>query len=158
MSEDTSHLITILFGTETGNSEGLARGLSERAIEKGYETEVLNLGELKVDELQEMGFMVIVTSTWGEGDPPGAAEDFCLNLYDAQKPDLSHCYYSVVALGDTSYEDFCGCGRRVDESLAKLKATKFMDRKELDVEFEDDYKAWEDEFFAKLAKSASVKA
>ena len=103
-----------------------------------------SLANTKVSDLANMKFMILVTSTWGDGEPPGGAVEFCETLYEAKEPNLSGMLYSVVALGDTSYEDFCGCGRRVDEALTRLGAKSFAPRKELDTDFEETFEPWLD--------------
>jgi sulfite reductase (NADPH) flavoprotein alpha-component len=144
--------LTVLYGTQSGNSESLAKKIIDEADKIGYSTDVKNIKDLKVRDLANIGLSVIVISTWGEGDPPGDAENFCKELYSAREPDLSSSVlYTVLALGDRSYADFCGCGRRVDESFTKLKANKFLPRQELDVDFETDFNKWKKTLFDKIA-------
>ena len=82
----------------------------------------------------------MIISTWGEGDPPSEAEDFCNDLYEGEGvPDLAHLDFAVCGLGDTGYDVFCGCGKDVDAALEKHGATRFIDRVDLDVDFDDDF-------------------
>ena len=94
--------------------------------------------------------LAIVISTWGEGDPPDDAEEFCFDLYDGKAGDLPGVEFSVCSLGDSSYDDFCGCGRKVEEALVKAGAKKILDRADLDVDFEDGYEEWANKFIATL--------
>lgn len=142
-----SNVLHILFGTETGNAEDLANRTLEKAKKLGLETTIENVADISVDKLKEYQKVLIVISTWGDGDPPGEATDFCEAIEEGELTDVSHLQYTVLALGDHDYEDFCGCGRKVDEGLAKAGAQKYMDREELDVDFEDAYEAWADRFF-----------
>ena len=134
--------IKVLFGTMTGNSEDLAEQTVEKLKEAGHDVELESLDGFETDKFSEMQRAIIVISTWGEGDPPDECEDFCFSLYDGKAPDLKHLDYCVLALGDSSYDDFCGCGRKVDDAVQKLGGQRFMDRKELDVDFDDDFDAW----------------
>lgn len=148
--------LTVVYGTETGNSEKLAKEVIAEANKREYATDIKSVANLKPDSLKDMGLLLVVISTWGEGDPPAQAEAFCKELYKATGPDLSdNVLYSVLALGDTSYEDFCGCGRRVDESIAKMGGVQMMSRKELDVDFEADFKAWKEQFFKRIEELAA---
>lgn len=142
--------LTVLFGSMTGNAEDLAERTADRAKEEGYEVKFESLDDYSPDSLADDQRVVIVIATWGEGDPPDECEDFCFALYDGKTPDISHLEFCVLALGDSSYDDFCGCGRKVDEAFEKQGAKRFMERKELDVDFDDDYDEWADKFFDTL--------
>lgn len=134
--------LTILFGTMTGNAEDLATQIQERADELGFATDVKDLAAYPAEDLSQETEVAIVISTWGEGDPPDEAEDFCFGIYDKKISDLENVRYSIVGLGDSSYDDFCGCSRKLDESLEKHGATRVMDRVDLDIDFEDGFEAW----------------
>ena len=132
----------VLFGTMTGNAEDLAERVAETLKEGGHEVTLDSLDGYETASFSDLQRFIIVISTWGEGDPPDECEDFCYALYDGKVPDLKHLEFCVLALGDSSYDDFCGCGRKVDEAVEKLGGQRFMDRKELDVDFDDDFDAW----------------
>jgi sulfite reductase (NADPH) flavoprotein alpha-component len=148
----------VLFGTESGNSEKLAssieltaKEITKQAGDKAkFEVVRKNLKDVKVDDLAGMDNFVIVISTWGEGDPPGSCEKFCLDLYKASSPSLSGKNYAVLAMGDVAYADFCGCGRRVDEAIAKLGAKSIMPRQDMDLDYASSFEKWAVELFAKL--------
>lgn len=143
--------ITILYGTETGNAEDLANQTLERAEAAGLEVKLVGAMDFSVADLADTQRLICVISTWGEGDPPSEAEDFCHDLYDGNDvPDLSHLEFTVCALGDTGYDEFCGCGVKVDAALEKHGATRFHEIAKLDVDFDDDFEAWSDALFAKL--------
>jgi len=144
--------VKVLFGTMTGNAEELANDLAERLETAGIGAEVADAAEYDVPNLQSESKVAIVISTWGEGDPPDDAEDFCFDLYDGKAGDLSKMQFAICSLGDSSYDDFCGCGRKVEESLIKAGAKKIIDRVDLDVDFEEGYEKWADQ----LVKALSV--
>ena len=145
-----SNELTILYGTETGNAEDLANRTLEKAKKLGLQATIENIADISVDKLKEYQQVLIVISTWGDGDPPSEAVDFCEAVEEGQLPELPRLRYTVLALGDRDYEDFCGCGRKVDEGLAKAGAKAYMKREELDVDFEDTYEPWAERFFTAL--------
>ena len=134
--------LTILFGTMTGNAEDLATQVQERADETGLQTEIKDLADYPAESLKEESEVAIVISTWGEGDPPDEAEDFCYAVLDQKVTGLNHLKYAIVALGDSSYDDFCGCGRKLDEALSAQGATRVIDRVDLDIDFEEGFETW----------------
>ncbi|HUH47656.1 MAG TPA: flavodoxin domain-containing protein, partial [Arenibacter sp.] len=99
--------ITILFGSHTGNSEALAQQFALQAQESGIETEVADMAFFKTRDLKNITNLAVIVSTQGLGDPPVQAEDFYNFLHGKKAPDLSHIQFSVLALGDSSYVDFC---------------------------------------------------
>jgi len=151
--------LTVLFGTETGNSEKLAKQVVAEANKRSYATVIKPIGGLTPNDLTNAGLVLVVISTWGEGDPPSAAEKFCKAIYEAKAPNLSDNFlFSVLALGDKTYADFCGCGRKVEESIVRLGGTKMMPRQDLDVDFDADFNAWQAKFFARIEQLAEIKS
>lgn len=140
----------IIYGTVTGNAQTLAENFSEACDRRGV-SHTLNAAEdWDLTQFAEVQRVVLIFSTWGDGEPPDDAVDFCEAIYDA-KVELAHLEYCVVALGDSAYDDFCGCGRRLDEAFAKAGATPMLPRSELDVDFDDDFEAWMEQFFRPTA-------
>jgi len=146
----TEEPIKIIFGTMTGNAEELANDLSDKLGEAGITADVADAAEYDVANLKNEKKVAIVISTWGEGDPPDDAEDFCFDLYDGKAGELPNMEFSICSLGDSSYDDFCGCGRKVEEALLKAGAKKILDRADLDVDFEDGYEEWANKFVSTL--------
>ncbi len=142
--------IKILFGTMTGNSEELAEDLAEKLGEAGYSTEIEDASEYDVTNLKNERKLAIVISTWGEGDPPDDAEQFCFDLYDGKAGELPNLEFAICSLGDSSYDDFCGCGRKVEDALLKAGGKKIVDRVDLDVDFEEGYEEWAGKLVAAL--------
>lgn len=149
--------IKVFFGTESGNSESVAKAILKKAGKKGLEAEgPVNLDGYTPEQLKAESRVIIVISTWDEGEPPAAARDFCEDLYEAQDLDLSGLEYCVIALGDPEYgEDFCKCGLLVDEHLARLGATKLMEPATLGVDFQVGYMGWSKDFY-KMMESKSA--
>ncbi len=134
--------IRVLYGTMTGNAEELANDLAAKLGEAGFSAEVEDAAEYDTTRFKEEGRVAIIISTWGEGDPPDDAEQFCYDLYDGKAGELPQLEFAVCSLGDSSYDDFCGCGRKVEEVLLKAGAKKIIDRVDLDVDFEEGYEEW----------------
>lgn len=126
--------ITIAFGTETGNSESLALDTSKKLQSLGYPSSVVNLEDFTLDDLSRAQVLLIITSTYGEGEPPENARDFYEDLMDAQLS-LQHLQFSVCALGDRDYDLFCQCGKDFDERLAELGAKRFAPRVDCDADY-----------------------
>ena len=146
-----SKKINVLFGTETGNAEDLANRFTETAEKQGFEVVKTNVEEVNLDRLKSMQNTVVVISTWGDGEPPTTAEDFCISLSESQDLDLSEMNYTVLALGDTNYPEFCATGKQIDSDFSRLGAKAFLERKDLDTDFDYHYDEWEKAVLESLA-------
>jgi len=134
--------LTILFGSESGNSEDLAYRTGKEADSRGFKSRVYDMADYPVKKLSEEKNLLILVSTWGDGDPPDRAESFHSFLLSDQAPRLENTHYSVLALGDTSYEQFCQTGKEMDKRLEELGAHRIHPRKDCDVDFEAPYEEW----------------
>lgn len=133
-------VIKIVFGTETGNSESLAKLTAKRLMAQGHQVTVTDLEDYTVADLKSEQILLVITSTYGEGEPPSNAEEFYDELMELQGPQLGQLKFSVCALGDSDYDLFCQCGKDIDEQLSSLGAQRFAPRVDCDadyVEFED---------------------
>ncbi|PIE36730.1 MAG: sulfite reductase subunit alpha [Gammaproteobacteria bacterium] len=138
----TRKSLHILFGSQTGNAEGVAYDMVELAKAQGYAPQVLDMYELGAADLANMPRLVVVTSTYGEGEQPDNAELLWEAISADDAPRLDNTYFSVLALGDTSYDDFCLAGVQWDERLEQLGATRVLDRVDCDVDYEDPAAQW----------------
>ena len=141
-STDTSEL-TVLFGSESGNAEGLADQTVKAANKAGFRAKALSMADTEPSKLKDIKNLLVIVSTWGEGDPPENAIEFYNAFMSNAAPKLENTRYSVLGLGDTSYEHFCKMGIDFDARLEALGAQRIFDRKDCDVDFDDDYASWQ---------------
>lgn len=148
--------LTVLFGSESGNSEGLADQTVKTATKSGFKAKAVSMADINPAKLKGIENLLVIVSTWGEGDPPENSVDFVSILMSDKAPQLSGTRFSVLSLGDTSYEHFCKTGIDVDARLEGLGAQRIYDRKDCDVDFDDDYAAWSTGALAALSALVTV--
>ncbi len=134
--------LDILYGTQTGTAESLAEDAAELARNSGFAPRVSELDDIEIDQLAEMENVLIVVSTYGEGEMPDNAELFWDALTATTAPRMEALNYGVLALGDTSYEHFCQAGKLLDTRLEQLGAKRLLARVDCDVDYEDAAEAW----------------
>ncbi len=127
--------VTLLYGSESGNAEGLALKAKKAAAKLGYDAKVVDMGDVEPAALAKMTNVVVYVSTWGEGAPPQRAIEFYNGLMADTAPRLDGLRYSVLALGDTAYAEFCATGKLIDARLAELGGQRIADRIDLDLDF-----------------------
>lgn len=149
--------ITVLYGTESGNCEMLAEKVVKAAKKNGHKGKLTNMADISASDLAKSETLFVIISTWGDGEPPEAAETFYNELM-AAKVDLSGVDFSVCALGDSSYEKFCQTGIDVDQQLEKLGAKRLVDRVDCDVDFDEPFDQWEASLWGKLGASSAPAA
>jgi len=128
--------LTVLFATESGNSEALARKAAKDAGRLGFAAKVLDAAEATPADLGKSRNLLVVASTWGEGEPPQRAIELLEALMAEDAPRMEGVTYGVLALGDRAYAQFCETGRVLDDRLAALGATRAAPRLECDVDYE----------------------
>lgn len=147
--------VTILVGSQTGNSEGVAKKLSKAMAKMNFIPEVVDMGGYDKAKLAQEQNVLIITSTYGDGEPPDSAAELHSYVLGDDAPNLEGVSYSVLALGDTEYPDFCKCGIEFDEAFGKLGATRIFPRMDCDVDFDEEYATWKDGVLAALGASAA---
>ncbi|CDQ19784.1 sulfite reductase (NADPH) alpha subunit [Halobacillus karajensis] len=148
-----SRQVTILYGSHTGNCQGLAEEFTQHLKDKGFTVKLSDMDDYKTKSLKNEEDLIILTSTHGDGDPPDNALTFYEFLYSKRAPKLDGVRYSVLALGDSSYEFFCQTGKEIDERLAELGAERIHPRVDCDLDFEEDAEAWWEAVFNQLDQS-----
>lgn len=150
--------LLIAFGSQSGNAESLAKRLAREATSRGFAARAAGLDSLQPADLIKEQNVLLVTSTWGEGDMPDNATSFWDSInQNGSSPKLDGVRYSVLALGDKNYGDtFCLAGRKLDARLAELGAVRVSDRVDCDVEFDDLAKTWSESVFSALSGSGGT--
>lgn len=134
--------VTIAWGSQTGTSESLGKKLAKTLAAKGHQTTLKDMAELSPADLTGLGHLLVITSTYGEGEPPDNAASLHTALHAEDAPALSSLKYSVLALGDSSYAEFCKCGHDFDQRLAALGARRIAPLVECDVDFDAPFATW----------------
>ena len=146
--------LLIGFGSQSGTAEQLAKRISKEAAKNGFAVELHELNAISLEKLSQHSRFLIVTSTWGDGDPPDNALEFWKTLSADSAPKLVNLSYSVLALGDRNYSDFCGAGRKFDERLAALGAKRGLPRTDCDIDYEAAAAKWISEIWNVLGSDA----
>lgn len=134
--------LRILYGTQTGNAEGVANDAAAAAKTQGFDVTVSGLDEIELDEFAGLKYVLIVTSTYGEGEMPDNAELFWEGLSSDMAPRMEGVSFGVLALGDTSYDGFCQAGKLFDMRLEQLGASRVLQRVDCDVDYEVQAVEW----------------
>lgn len=150
--------VTVLYGSQTGNSHGLATKLAKRLEDQSFQATVVSMGDFKPNNLKKIENLLIVVSTHGEGDPPDSAISFYEFLHSKRAPKLEGLRFSVLALGDTSYEFFCQTGKDFDKRLEELGGERLTARVDCDVDFDEPAAEWFGNVIESLGKLSSVSA
>jgi len=153
---ETGKRLTILYGSQTGNSERIAAALAKRTSDSGFPTAVHSLADYRPASLKRESLVVLLISTHGEGDPPDDAELFHEFLLSSRAPRLTGLGYAVLALGDTAYVNFCQTGRELDARLDELGAQRVLPIVECDLDYDEAASSWSDGIVAGLPEWLGV--
>lgn len=134
--------ITLLFGSETGNCQALAESLQQKLKGRGFQVVLSSMDAYKTKNLKSVQDLLIITATHGEGHPPDNAISFHEFLHGRKAPKLEGVRFSVLALGDLSYEFFCQTGKDFDRRLEELGGERLFPRVDCDVDFDEAAETW----------------
>ena len=134
--------ITILWGSQTGNSEALGKKLSKSLAAKGHSPTLHDMAGISPTDLTTAEHVLIITSTYGDGEPPDNAAALHSALHGADAPQLASVNFAVLALGDSNYPDFCKCGHDFHTRLTALGATPLIPLTESDVDYDKPFASW----------------
>lgn len=134
--------VTVLYGSQTGNSEGLAKKTAQHLEEKGFQVTLSSMSDFKPNNLKKINNLLVIVSTHGEGDPPDNALSFHEYVHGRRAPKLNHLSFSVLSLGDSSYEFFCQTGKEFDERFEELGGTRLFDRVDCDLDYDEPFSEW----------------
>ncbi|MGL1922651.1 MAG: flavodoxin domain-containing protein [Hyphomicrobiales bacterium] len=138
----TTRPLTVVFGTQTGNAESIGENIVSLAGDYGLAAELVDMDDIELDGLASIERLLVICSTYGEGEMPDNAEILWEALSEDDAPKLDQMNFSVLALGDKSYDDYCKAGIDWDVRLAELGANRVANRVDCDVDFEDDADKW----------------
>jgi sulfite reductase (NADPH) flavoprotein alpha-component len=127
--------LTVLYATESGNSEKLAGDVAKAARKLGFKPTLVDMADLELALLKDVKRLIIIAATWGEGEPPGRAVHAYKTLMSDAAPRLDGIEFGVLALGDTAYAEFCAIGKALDARLEALGAKRVADRVDCDLDF-----------------------
>ncbi len=148
--------LTILFATESGNAEALANAAKKDAQKRGFAPRVLDMADIAPAALAEAENLLVIASTWGEGEAPQRAAPFMRALLAEDAPALKGVTFAVLALGDSSYAQFCETGRQIDARLEALGARRIAPRLDCDLDYEAPAATFIDSLFTALAPQADA--
>jgi sulfite reductase (NADPH) flavoprotein alpha-component len=134
--------LTIVYATESGNSEQLASNMAKAARKMGLKPTTVDMADLDISTLASAKRLVFIAATWGEGDPPARAAHAYADLMGEGAPRLDGVQFGVLALGDTAYADFCGVGKKIDARLEALGGKRVADRVDCDLDFAEPARKW----------------
>ncbi|MCX6894878.1 MAG: flavodoxin domain-containing protein [Verrucomicrobia bacterium] len=142
--------LLVLFGSQTGSAEGLAKRIAKEAPLRGFAPKLAALNDFESAGFASAGKAVIISSTWGDGEPPDNAVNFWSWLAADSAPRLENLRFAVLGLGDKNYSDFCGASKKFDARLEALGAKRLVPRAECDVDYETAAVGWIDGLWEKL--------
>jgi sulfite reductase (NADPH) flavoprotein alpha-component len=142
--------VAVLFASQTGTAESLARKLAKEARGKGFAADSRDLGSMPLEAIAKLERVLVIASTHGDGDPPDSAGALGLQLANAQGSPLAGLKYAVLALGDSSYARFCQFGKSIDERFAALGAMRLTERIDADGDAEAAFKAFRERLWPVL--------
>ena len=134
--------VKILYGSETGNAEGLAYDAKKNLDSHNLKSEVINMADVSIDDLINYEKMIIITSTWGDGEPPTNAESLYNKLENNTNMEFPDLKYSIFAIGQAFYENFCKTGIDFDKFLENHKAKRILPVEMSDDDFSDKFPDW----------------
>jgi sulfite reductase (NADPH) flavoprotein alpha-component len=150
--------LTVVYATESGNSEKLAADIGKAARKAGLRSTIIDMADLNVAELASARRLVLVAATWGEGEPPGRSARVYNELMGESAPRLDGIEFGVLALGDTAYAEFCAAGRKIDERLAVLGGKRAIERVDCDLDFAKPAAEWIDRVVTTFAPTDSARS
>ncbi len=134
--------LTVVYASESGNSEKLAGDLAKAARKSGLKPTIIDMADLDIATLTSAKRLVVIAATWGEGEPPARTAHAYNELMGEAAPRLDGVEFGVLALGDTAYAEFCAIGKKIDERLAALGGKRVVDRIDCDLDFAEPAARW----------------
>lgn len=134
--------LTVAYATDSGNAEEVAANAKKIAGKQGFSAKLVDFADLSVSDLARAKNVLIIASTWGEGDPPERAAETYEALMADDAPRFDGVNFAVLGLGDSAYVNFCEVGKRLDKRLEQLGGTRIAERIDADLDFEEPASTW----------------
>lgn len=150
--------LTILYGSQTGNAKGVASAIQAQAKAHGLPVTLTSMADYKPKQLKKESHLLVVVSTYGEGEPPESAVDLFEQLKKGKIGKLEGLKFAVLGLGDSSYEFFCQTGKDFDDFLSKAGAERIHELASLDVDYQEAASAWGEQAVNAVAATLSAGA
>ena len=149
--------IAVLYATQSGTAEGLARKVAKELKSRGHIASLASLEGYTPAALAEERYAILIASTYGDGDAPDSAGPFYEKLCVEHFPRYQDLTYAVLALGDSHYEHFCKFGADLDHKLASLGAVRLLDRVDCDVDLDEAFAGWKQALFVRLTEVVATR-
>lgn len=147
--------VTILWASQTGTVENAAISYAKKLQDSGHNVRLVNMNAYSIADLPKEHLVLFMASTFGAGDPPDNGEYFWQALKANNAPQLSGLRYTVLAFGDSNYDQFCGFGRNLDVRLEQLGAQRLLNRTDCDTDYEEQSESWLSAVELSLLESAT---
>lgn len=148
--------ITLLSASQTGNARQVAQQLHDELSSAGLTVTHTAIGNYKPKALANEQYLIIVTSTQGEGEPPEEAFAFFKFLSSKKAPKLDQLHFAVLGLGDSTYEQFCQAGKDIDQRFEALGASRLLPRVDADVDYDETARAWRGQLLEVLQQQVAA--
>ena len=150
--------ILILYASQTGTAEELAKDINEQLNDQDLKTVYHDVYDCEISILKNYPICLLLASTWGEGEPPDDAEDFYNNLDNEKDLDLSQLQFAVFGLGDSAYDEFNECGKNFDRMLAERGAQRLLPRVDCDIDIDGPFEKWSGQLIHAIQTQRSLTA